>query len=404
MSKERVQELTDEMAAALWSGGTASIAGFEEPAAEEEVEIEEEEKEIDPNSATPIDDDQISSVFAGEEIEDVEPDKEDKNPAQPAKAKPVATPGRKPSDLVTMVNQLVAEDILLGLFNEKDELIEVKTIDEAKALIKDNLAEKEKLTVESIWEDKVKSYSPQIQTILKYAEQGAQSATELLDLMQNIKEVEDANEMDIKTKEGQISVIREAYKAKGFKDAYIDKNIKRLEDLDALEEEAQDLSQELIQLRANQVRQRLSEQSKRQEEAAEAAKSYFKTIQDTLSKDQVNGIKLAREDKAKIYKALIDDRYTSLSGSKTNEFVKTLEDLQFGKDANYEHFLSVVQYTVDPKGFIEKLKASVKNEVTEETVKRLKSSRQVQANSDVSDTGNTGRKGIKKTGFKNPFE
>ncbi len=44
MSKERVQELTDEMAAALWSGGTASIAGFEEPAAEEEVEIEEEEK------------------------------------------------------------------------------------------------------------------------------------------------------------------------------------------------------------------------------------------------------------------------------------------------------------------------------------------------------------------------
>jgi hypothetical protein len=409
MSDKKVQELTDDMAAAIWSGSTVTIDNIDEPT---DVASDDDNKVIDPKEATPIDEQAVAAALRGDEIEEEEevvdeakakPVAEVKPPVTP-KAKPVATPGRKPSDLVTMVNQLVSEEILLGEYDENDKLLEVKTIEEAKALIKANLDEREKAPIEKVWEEKVKSYSPQVQTILRYAEQGAQSATELLELMQTIKEVEDVNEIDVKTKDGQISIIREAYKAKGFKDAYIEKNIKRLEDLDALEEEAQELSQELIQLRANEVKKRLEVQARRKEEAEEASKVYYKTIQDTLSKDAVNGVKLAKEDKAKIYRALVDDRYTSLSGGRTNEFVKTLEDLQFGKSQNYEHFLSIVQFTVDPKGFVEKLKASVKQEVTAETVRKLKSAKDVQANASESENNSAGKRGIKRAGFKNPFE
>lgn len=411
MSDKKVTELTDDVAAAIWSGSTASIAGLEESQQEEEVVEDDEEKVIDTTKAKPINDDDIAAALRGDDIEEEEEEEVEEEPVVPEKkAKPVVkaapaktTTKKTDTELVAMVNQLVDEGDLDG-FSENDEIVPVKTVEEAKALIKANLAEKEKATIDSAWDMKVKSYSPQVQTILKYAEQGAQSATELLELMQTIKEVEDANEFDVKTKEGQISVIREAYKAKGFKDAYIEKNIKRLEELDALEEEAQELSQELVQLKAGEVKKRLEVQAKREQEAMDASKVYFKTIQETLSKEVVNGVKLAKEDKAKIYRALADDRFTSLSGGKTNEFVKTLEDLQFGKEANYDHFLSIVQFTVDPKGFVEKLKASVKQEVTAETVKKLKSAKQVQANTEEIETTSSPKKGIKKPGFRNPFE
>lgn len=392
---EKITQLTDEMAASIWSGGTASIAGLEES----QVEVEnpdDGEKVIDVSQASPVEDDDISKVFSGE-LEDTD-EPEEVVEAKPKEVKAAPTKGKKPTEPLSFVAELIEEGDLLEY---EDGL--PKNLSEAKALIKANLERVKEEAIESAFADKKKTYSPQIQTILDFADQGYQSASELMDLIGAIKDVEDVNEIDSTTPEGAEAIVREAYKAKGFKEAYIEKNIKRLKDLDALKEEADELAPELVTAKAQKVKRKLQEQADRQADALEASKVYFTTIQKALNKEVVGGVKLAKEDKAKIFRSLADDSHTSLSGSKTNGFIKTLEDLQFGENADYDHFLNVVQFTVDPKGFIEKLKAGVKEEVTADTVRKLKSARTAAPNTqDVEQEPQ--RKVIKRATFKNPYE
>jgi hypothetical protein len=399
---DKAIELTDEMAASIWSGSTASIAGFEEPEQVDDTNSDDEVKVIDTSKAKPVDEAALAAALRGEELEEDEDEEDDELEEEP-KVEPKVAPktgGRKPSDPIKFINELVESKILDGF---EDGL--PTTIEEAKALIKANIEDKRQEAIDNAFELKKASYSPQIQTILDYAEKGIQSASELMELIGAIKEVEDVNDFDTSTDEGAEAVVREAYKAKGFKDSYIDKNVKRLKDLDALKEEADELSQELVAIKAGEVKKRLQAQAQREEQAMEASKVYFKTIQDTLAKETISGVKLAKEDKAKIYQALADDRYTSLSGGKTNGFIKTLEDLQFGKTADYEHFLSIVQHAVDPKGFLEKMKASVKAEVTADTVRKLKTSRSnTQNTQDDAVQDAPVRRTVKRETFVNPYK
>lgn len=409
--------LTDEQASAIWSGQTASITGIKEDPTTVDPPV------VDPAKAAPvikqgdidpladpkedIKDDDITKALAGNlepEEEDEDEDVTKPNPGEiPAagKTEPPKT-GRKPTDLVKFVNQLVSEEVLSGFANDKDEIEEVKTIDEAKALIKANLDDRENKSADKGWEKKLETYSPQVRMILHYADKGVQSANEIIELIGAIKSVEDVNDLTAETPEGQEAIIREAYKARGFKDSYIDKQVTTLKDLDKLKENAEELLPEIKTLKVQEVQKRLAEQEDRDNMAKEASKVYFQTVKQALDKEEVNGMKLLKEDKSKIFGALADQSYISLNGERTNQFVKTLEELQFGKQANYEQFLNIVHYTVDPKGFIDKLKQSIKNDVTEATHKKLKTSKTSTPNSEVEDN-RPAKNVIKKSTFVNPY-
>jgi len=403
--------LTDEQAAAIWSGQTSSLLGLEQtpPPAEKKEEKPEEQPQVPPKEKPQVNEQDLDNLF--HEEEDEPNSDEDTPPTDTPSATPVVPekkPGRKPADLVASVNQMIEEGLLLAAEDDSGQAIEIKTIDEAKKLIKSNLEHRNSEDQE-VWKDEYKkSLSPQIQAILHYAEQGAQSATEIMGLLGAIKEVEDAAEIDIKTPSGAERAIRETYKSKGFKDAYIDKQINILKDLgmNKLQEEAADLYPELLASKKALVERNIAEQEQRRLDAEEASKVYVSTIRKTLEKENVGGIKLTREEKARLYEAITLPKYKSLNGTNTNLFVKTLEDMQFGKDANYDHYMNVVHFAVDPKGFIEKLKTSVTNAVTDETFRQLKTAKSTSANAD-NDPINRSQLGNKKTlprsGFVNPF-
>lgn len=397
--------LTDEQAAAIWSGQTSSILGLEPTTKTTEVDTEKLaadeklKKEAETTTTTPVVDKDLDGTFTTTE----EVDEEDTTTTSTEAKK-----GRKPTDLLQIVNQLVAEDVLFAAEDDKGAVLELKTIDDAKNLIKANLEYKEKQSNESWREDYKKSFSPQVQAILHYAEQGAQSASQLSQLLGAIQQVEEAVELDLKTPAGQEQAVRQTLKSKGFKDTYIDKQVNTLKDLggDKLKEEAEELYPELVQSRQEQAKRVIVDQETRRKDAEEASKIYVSTIRQTLDKDVVGGIKLSRDDKAKLYEAVTQPRYTSLNGTNTNLFVKTLEDLQFGKNANYEQFMNIVQYTIDPKGFIEKLKTSVGNDIAEATFVKLKTSRSTAPNTDAADNANrsTSKKTLPKGDrFVNPY-
>lgn len=414
--------LTDEQAAAIWSGETASLVGLsktvEQQAAEDKAKVDaakadtEAKLKVDAdakakadleatNAAKKIKNEDLNNTFQEEEEEDT-------TTTTTTTADEKKNGGRKPTDLVAVTKQLIEEGVLLAPEDDKGGVLEIKTQDDAKNVIKANLDYKEKQSNESWKEDYKKSLSPQVQAILHYAEQGAQSATEIAQMIGAIQQVEEAVEIDMKTPAGHEQVIRQTLKSKGFKDAYIDKQVNVLKDLggDKLKEEAEELYPELMDAKQKQVKQLILDQESRRKDAEEASKVYVGTIKRTLDKDVVGNIKLSREDKARLYEAVTQPKYISLNGNSTNLFVKTLEDLQFGKNADYDHFMNVVQFTVDPKGFIEKLKTSVGNDIATSTFIKLKSAKTTSANTDTSTTTNnssTAKRLPKGDNFINPY-
>jgi hypothetical protein len=410
------QILTDEQAAAIWSGDTASILGYDNQ--EETTTVEETVTETTPaktkletqpeKKRIPVSDEEITNVWAGVDEDDEEDDNED-NESNPKPASPKSAPrgnevteteprrGRKPTDLVTFVNQLVEEEVLSG-YEEGD----IKTIDEAKELIRENLRYREDTAFDKLWKKKVESYSPQVQAILDYADKGGHDISPLLSA---ISEVEKSSELSLNEETGQEEIVRQVLKIKGFDEEEIKDQIDTLKDLDKLKSKAQKFLPELNKMKEQRIQMMLEEQEDRDRQAREAASVYLQTITETLDKDQVGPVKLRREDKSKIFDALADAKFRSLNGFPVNEFVKTLEEMQFGKKADYQHFLNVVHFTVDKESFLEKIKESLKNEVTNDTVRRLKTSKTSSANSstDLNPNDNPRKNVIQKSGFRNPY-
>jgi hypothetical protein len=403
------QTLTDEQAAAIWSGDTASILDYGQTgnadAGKTEDAIQTNQPTEPDNVEAPVSDDEISNIWKGkdeddeESTESQEPDNQDtskQTPATTGDATPEVKRGRKPSDLVNMVNQLVEEEILFGY-----EQGEVKSIEEAKELIRENLNYKEEKAFETKWKVKLESYSPQVQAIIHYAEKGGQDITPLLSA---IAEVEKSSEINIEEETGQEEVVRQVLKLKGFDDEDIKDEIETLKDLDKLKAKATKFLPELNKAKGQQIQMMLQEQEERDRQASEAAAIYVQTIQQTLDKDQVGDVKLKREDKYKLMEALAEPKYRSLNGYRVNEFVKRLEDMQFGKKADYDHFLNLVHFAVDKQGFMEKLKEAIKTEVTSQTVKTLKTAKSSSANSPQdSEPSEPRRNTIQRSGFKNPY-
>lgn len=414
-----VETLTDEQFATIWQTtgqATASIASLASQAAatEDTDEVERQAAQLvqetnKPEPATvepPKPDKPAPQNFTSKELDDAianaynpnkEEDDEDEtpqaqtqNPASPAK------PGRKSSDLVSTINQLVAEELIFG-YEDGD----VKTIEEAKELIKSNLKEREKVSFDKVWEEKIKTYSPQVQAILHYAEQGGSDVTPLLSA---ISKIESTAELTLDTAEGQEAIVREMLHSKGFDADEIKDQIETFKDLDKLKAKAEKFLPELNKVKEREFQRILKEQEDQKAQALEASRVYLQTIQNTLSKDTIKDVKLKREDKAKIFEALAYPKYNSLGGGQTNGFVKALEDLQFGQKSDYEHFLNIVRYTVDPEGFVKDIRESVKTEVTAEQVKRLRTAKTSSANTEDTIQGNgPARKTIQRSEFKNPF-
>lgn len=392
-----MEQLTDEQAALLWSGDTSSIAEFEEKPKEESTATEETtEEDVEKKPKLPVNEQELTDVFAQAEEKTEEDEEEEEEKPTNGAASTEKKPGRKTTDLVQVVNQLVEEEVLFGFEGE-----EIKTIEDVKDLIKENLKHREESSINKLWDKKIKGYSPQIQAILQYAEKGGE---EIYPLLQAIGKAEESAKLSADDEAGQEEVIRQALKMKGFDDEEIKEQIETFKDLDKLKVKAEKFLPELNSMQEKRVEMLLKEQEQRDAQAREASKVYLDTIQNTLNKEEVGKVKLQKEDKAKIYQALADGRYVSLSGMKTNGFVKALEELQFGKNSNYDHFLNIVHMAIDPEGFYEKIENGIKNKVTEQQVRKIKVSKSSNPNTQEEvETNVTKKPVVTRDKFRNPY-
>ena len=387
--------ISEDEAALVWAEQLGSITNDEldnqKKPGEEEIEKKEEEEEI-PTGAFPNGDE-----------EEEEEEEEEVSGKQVEKTKPISTsntakPGKKPNDFTSLVNEILEKD---GFSYDG----EIKTPEDAKNVLSEYVRNIKEESVEDSWKDKVKGYSSQVQAILAYADQGAQSAGELLELLSAVKDVEDVVEFDLSNKSGKLKAIQAYYEMKGFKPNYIEKQIAMLKDAgdDVIDETSAEFSEELLEYNKSRVAEKIKQKEIQKKSAENASRIYLQTITDTLKKETLGDIKLTKQDKYNLFEAVSKAEHQSIGGSRVTKFIKTLEDIQFGNNQNYEHFMNIVYYTVDPKGFMEKLKDKLTTEVTTNTMKDIRLSKKNQtAEEEVS--GRDPRKVIKNAGFKNPFK
>lgn len=392
MAKTEVTPITQDELSAILSGNVESVLT---PKPEDKVETPEEKTEVveakSESFKKPVDTEFKWSDFEKEKEETIK----NVSATEITTGKTVVKTETKSGDFLEAVNELVTKGDLVGF---EDGVI--KSLDEAKELIRLNVQEAKKSGFEDVWKEKIDSFSPQVQAILKYAETGGQ---DIMPLLNAISQVEKVSAFDIETEEGQEDIIREYLKVQGWDNEDIKEEIETAKDLNKLKIKAEKFQPKLDQMHQQRVDQMMTEQAEVEKEAETARQNYLSTIRTTLSKEKVGDVKLGRQDKAMLWDSLTDIKYKSWSGQSTNKFFKTLEELQAGKTADYDLFLEIVHMTVDPKGYKEKLKADLKTAETVETARKLKVDQKRISNSETLFEEEQKRPTISRTGFKNPF-
>lgn len=395
MAQTQVTSVTKDELSQILSGNVESILTPENQDKPEEKKVDQEPQRF----KKPIDT-EFSWSEIQKEIEKTEEVKQDELPPvienEESKLEEKKTPGRKASDLVTMVNELVESEELSGFEDGP-----VKTIEEARELIKLNIEKSKSSTLDDIWKDKVGSYSPQIQAILQYAEQGG---TDVTPLISAISEVERISDFNVENEQGQETIIAEYLKATGWSEEDIKDEIETSKDLGKLKIKAEKFLPKLNQMNQERIQVIMEEQEVRRRQSEDARRSYLSTIKDTLDREKLGEVKLSRQDKAQIWDGLTDIKYTSWSGQPTNLFFKRLEEMQAGDKADYDHFLEVVYHTLNRKSFKDKFKEELKTQETASTVRKLKiEESKKQTTNEGFDEEPTRKNIIRRTGFKNPW-
>jgi hypothetical protein len=318
------------------------------------------------------------------ESDDSEDNEDDDDDSINIKAITDLTPEEKSStklsDVSSVVQKLIDSELLLPFEDGK-----VETMEDLVELIKANKESWEQEYSEKFDEEFRSRYSPQVQSILDYAENGGQNIAPLMQMWASAERIAELDEAKPRDAE---QIVRRYFELKGVYDSdeELNEQIDMLKDTNALQSKASKFKEKLLELEEDQINQAIEEQKERDAMAAKALQRYTTVVKGKLDSNNLLGIPLSKETKRHLYEMSLPNRYQTTSGMGTG-FDKTLDDLRFGEQQDYEHFLALSWFATDKEGFLNHLRNEVKKDVTADTVRQLKTSKN--ANPVVNDGNRT---------------
>ena len=257
---------------------------------------------------------------------------------------------------------------LIGWEGEDGKFIVPKTFDELKELINEN----KKYEIEEskkAWEaETLSDLSPQVKSIMEYAKAGGKDVTPLLEAwgtVESISQLDPSNVLDAE------ELVRYDLELKGL-------------DQDDVEEQLDFLkSTGKITAKAASIKPKLEEQEiLRIQQMEEVQRQRTAQLQANKQKYQVNmskAIDTAFSDKTlsnTIKHSIFEPVYESAfrPGTKVTGFQRSLEEIQLNPSKN-EHFAEVALLVSDRDKFFEVYGNKIKRDVTADTVKKLKFSK-----------------------------
>lgn len=341
---------------------------------EEELENEKKETKAKPNN-----------VLANNEVKfsilDLEEEEDNKtntvvptanNTVKTNTEKPVKSTEEKEKNFNSIIEELYEEEVLFPFDDEEDgKKFEIKSAKELKELIEANKKEWKRQAIEEEFEEEFKMLPSEVQLLTEYIKRGGTDVKGVLKELTVSQEIRDLDP------EAQPKEVVKQYLSltTELSDEEIQEQIEEWEDLGNIEKKALNFKPKLEKLREKKEQDILKEQEKFLEKQRAIATKYVNGITSSLKEKDINGIKLTREEQTEVYKVLTEQKYTSaVNGASLNFLGKFLEEIMWEKP-DYKTLVELALFAKDKEAYRNKIRESVKEEVTAEMEKRLKTTR-----------------------------
>lgn len=282
-------------------------------------------------------------------------------------------PGRRKIDKSGMVetfSKLIEEGLIVPF--EDDKLLEDYSVKDWKDLIQANFDEKEKAIREQTPKEFFESLPQELQYAAEYVAKGG---TDMKGLFRALSQTEEIRSLDPGNDEHQELIARQYLQATNFGNGdneIIEDQLQEWIEAGTIAKKAQQFKPKLDQMQEEVVQSKLAQQEEFRAQQQKKKEEYMENIYNTLKPSELNGVKIDGKRQKFLWDELTTVKYESMTGRPTNLLGKLLEDHQFGKAPRYDLIAETLWLLSDPDDYKENIRKQAKNEVTQDTVRKLK--------------------------------
>jgi len=295
-------------------------------------------------------------------------------------------PGRKKIDKSGMVetfSKLIDEGLIMPF--DEDKNLEDYSIKDWKELIQANIEERERAVREQTPKEFFESLPNELQYAAEYVARGG---TDMKGLFRALAAVEEVRSLDVSNPDHQELIVRQYLQATNFGNGdqeLLEDQIAEWADAGTLGKKANQFKPKLDQKQEEIVQVKLAQQEQVRQQQAQQKEAYMSNIYNTLKPGELNGVKIDGKRQKFLWDELTTVKYESMTGRPTNLLGRLLEDYQFGKEPRYDLIAETLWLLSDPDDYKENVRRQAKNEVIQDTARKLKTEEARKISSSVRD-------------------
>ena len=271
------------------------------------------------------------------------------------------------SGLVDTFTKLIDEGLIVPFDDEKP--LDEYSSKDWKELLQANFEERENKVKQEVPASFFNSLPDELKAAYKYIADGGQ---DLKGLFKALSHVEEVRQLDPDDERDQEVIARQYLRATNFgTDDEIDEEIETWRDLGNLGKKANQFKPKLDKMQEQVINYQLQQQEQFKAQQEEAANQYIDNVYTTLKDGHLNGVRLDKKTQAFLFTELTQPKYQSLQGKGTNLLGHLLERYQF-VEPRYDLVAEALWLLADPQGYKSQIMQTAKNQITQETVRKLK--------------------------------
>jgi len=295
-------------------------------------------------------------------------------------------PGRKKIDKSGMVDtfsKLIEEGLIMPF--DEDKPLEDYSMKDWKDLIQANIEERERAVREQTPKEFFESLPHELQYAAEYVARGG---SDMKGLFRALAAVEEVRSLDVSNPDHQELIVRQYLQATNFGNGdqeLLEDQITEWAEMGTLSKKAQQFKPKLDQKQEEMVQSKLVQQEQFRQQQAQQKEAYMSNIYNTLKPGELNGVKIDGKRQKFLWDELTTVKYESMTGRPTNLLGRLLEDYQFGKEPRYDLIAETLWLLSDPEDYKENVRRQAKNEVIQDTARKLKTEEARKISSSVRD-------------------
>ena len=271
------------------------------------------------------------------------------------------------SGLYDLAQKMIEEGSLIPFDDDKS--LEDYTTKDFRELFEANFQEREDKVRNNVPKEFFNSLPEELQYAAKYVADGGQ---DLKGLFRTLAHVEEMRQLDPSDEYDQAEIARQYLYATNFGTVEeIESEIQDWQDMDKLEQKANQFKPKLDRMQEEIIARQLAEQEDRKEQQQAAAKAYTDNVYSTLAAGDIGGIKLDKKTQGLLYSGLVQPNYPSISGKPTNLLGHLLEKYQF-VEPRHDLIAEALWLLADPNGYKNRVRDQGGRQATEKVVRQLK--------------------------------